>query len=103
MIKLIASLGLLTLVASRAEAVTVMGQGNNKCSEWLTEETEGTSGVSEAWVTGFMSGLAVGDKNDFLSKTDVDAITNAVTAGCKLKPEQSIAKTVLSIVAKMEK
>jgi hypothetical protein len=103
MIKFIVSLGLLTLAASNAGAVTVMGQGNNKCSDWITEEAEGTLGISEAWVTGFMSGLAIGDQDDFLKMSDVDSITNAVTAACKLKPDESIAKTVLSIVAKMEK
>ena len=103
MIKLIVSLGWLTLLASSAGAVNIIGQGNKTCRDWLTENAEGTSGTSEAWVTGFMSGLAVGDENDFLKKSDLDALINAVTAGCKLKPDESIAKTVLSIVNKMEK
>ena len=103
MIKLIALFGWLTLAASSAGAVNIIGQGNNKCSDWLTADAEGTLGSSEAWVTGFMSGLAIGDKNDFLKKSDLQAIIKAVTAGCKLKPDESVAKTVLSIVAKMEK
>ena len=103
MIKFLVSLAWLTLLASSAGAINIIGQGNKTCSDWLTEIAEGTSGTSEAWVTGFMSGLAVGDKNDFLKKSDLDTLINAVTAGCKLKPDDSVAKTVLSIVAKMEK
>ena len=105
MIKLIASFGLLTLMATCAGAVNIIGMGNDKCSDWVSAAADGGSpgGSYEQWVAAFMSGLAVGDKNDFLKKPNLDDIVGAVTAGCKLKPDKSIAEAVLAIVAKMEK
>lgn len=105
MIKLIAAFGLLTLMATSAGAVTIIGMGNDKCSDWVSAAADGGSpgGSYEQWVAAFMSGLAVGDKIDFLKKTNLEGIINVVTEGCKLKPDNSIAEAVLAIVAKMEK
>ena len=104
MIKLIASLGFLSFLATSASAVTTIGSdGLNECSEWLSVKDHSNEGSTEGWVLGFLSGLAVGDKKDFLRDAKVSSVIQAITDGCKLQPDLTIAEVVLSIGEKMEK
>ncbi|EKF9835776.1 hypothetical protein U3G80_003423 [Vibrio cholerae] len=85
-------LALLVIVvsASRSNAATVYGYGNNSCGTWIKEHEKKseTSRYQEVWVLGFISGTGVVlqaiDKQQKL--TDADAALAYIDKHCRENP-----------------
>lgn len=90
------SLALGTAAAVNAQAATVMGM--RSCGKWIEARSENTpsrkgwaSLAAEAWLVGYMSGLADGLSIDFLKGTDGSSLYLWVDNYCRSNPLKDTA------------
>ena len=76
----------LTTLSTQAPAVTV--RGARSCGEWVEHRQEKTMSTlaTEAWVVGFLSGIAIVRDKDFLKETDAPSIFLWMDKYCKANP-----------------
>jgi hypothetical protein len=56
------------------------------CGEWLRERQSKEKHAEQSWMLGYLSGLAVGTKRDFLRGTSSEALKLWVDNYCKVNP-----------------
>lgn len=78
----------LSCATSDANAVTV--RGSRSCGEWMeahqSSEPSVASNATENWLIGYLSGLAVGKRKDFIVGTDNASLFLWVTDYCRANP-----------------
>jgi hypothetical protein len=90
----------LALAASSAQAYAI--RGNPSCGNWVEVRAKAASapaGSSESWsalteqmwLLGYLSGLAVGAKSDFLRTLDNDTINVYTDNYCRANPLKNLA------------
>jgi hypothetical protein len=104
-IYLVIAIAVFSCSSTNASAVQIRGVGS--CGEWITETTEtptkfNTRFYDEAWLIGYLSGLAVGTNTDFLAGTDHQSIYLWVTNYCQANPLDDLAKAAKALYMKLK-
>ena len=94
---------ILTVCASTLSAHAVEIRGARSCGKWIAGQADGQSASNEAWLVGFMSGLAFQSNQDLLKGTDNESITLWVNNFCQKNPLENLvtaAETLANELAK---
>jgi hypothetical protein len=82
---------LLVMLASR-DAMALATMGDRSCGTWATRKQDFTTDISStAWLTGFMTGMAVGTSVDVLRDVDGDSVLLWMDNYCKAHPLDKVA------------
>ena len=62
--------------------IYIVGEVN--CDEWINDHSHdlATASLEEYWLVGFLSGIAVGSKTDFMENTDPNSIFKLMDNYC---------------------
>lgn len=83
-----------------ADAVTLLAPETAlSCGKWLEvrKQSNQKSWDAESWLTGYVSGLAVGSKRDFLRRTDEASILYWIDKYCRESPLSSPTAAVKAL------
>lgn len=96
---LLAAVLLTTTLDVTASGITAIG--NISCGSW-TKNKSSTS-PHEAWLFGYLSGIAWGKRNDFLKETDAESIILWVDNYCKINPLKKVGDAAGILVEELTK
>ena len=78
--------------------VSVRFVGTNQCQAWRPgERMSPDDTVKLNWVLGFLSGMAVADKEHFLDGVSNEEIWAMVVAGCAAQPDNNLGTVAFGI------
>jgi hypothetical protein len=84
LVALVSVVMLMAMVASTLRAVEI--RGARSCGKWLEERRSGNHVYAEAWLVGFLSGMAFESNKDFLKGTDNASIDSWMDNYCTNHP-----------------
>jgi len=89
--KIMLVVAVMTFTPVHAQTITVMG--SRSCGQWAAVSGDPTveRAVIKNWLTGFMSGLAMGQGKDILEQTDADSIYLWMDNYCRENPLNSLS------------
>lgn len=90
---------MLSGVVNTANAVEVRGMCS--CGTWIQEKKTNASHISQLWLLGFMSGLAVGLEKDIIKKTDNSSIFLWMDNYCQANPLKDIEDGGIALSAEL--
>ena len=93
--------GLMCALALDAQAVEV--KANRSCKVWAADKGVVTSLNHEAWLMGFMSGLATATDRDVLKGTDAAWIFVRVDSFCMVNPLKHIGDAGVAVFEELLK
>ena len=82
-----------------ANAVTIVGIGQDSCANWTAEHKVPTRAAAEQenWVFGYLSGQAIALNVDTLAGASAAGIVAWVTSYCREHPQDQISIAALSL------
>lgn len=90
--KICLSLFILVLFLTAIDVHAVDVRGSRSCGTWLEERQRDKHQYAEAWLVGFLSGMAFESDKDFLSGTDNASLDAWMDNYCRRNPLQSMYK-----------
>jgi len=90
--------------ATNANAVSV--RGFSSCGGWVQDRAENNGWPhlsDESWVLGFLSGLALGTKEDVLKRADDPSIFLWIDNYCQANPLKRVTDAVMELFSELAK
>ena len=79
---------IVTITTGNAEAVQI--RGARSCGVWIKDKATLQNSINEAWVVGYLSGLAMGLDKDAILGTDNESISLWIDNYCRANPLKDI-------------
>lgn len=82
-----------TIAAAASSEASVLIRGAAKCGSWVSDRNVGgaLTAANEFWLLGYLSGLAVGARLDFMRTADPKSLELWMDNYCRNNPLDSIA------------
>ena len=89
------------IARAQTSRTAIYGIGNDSCAAWTREKSVGVMAQQEAWVAGFMSGVATTNSN--LRETSVSEILAKTAAICSTNADLFVWQAVGRFVTEISK
>lgn len=88
---------------SSASALSLLGPGTPSCGEWVKERKEGHAYAKEAWLMGYLSGIAAAHATDYLKGANHESIYLWVDNYCRDNPLDLYHNGVQNLLSELKK
>ena len=74
----------------KAHAVRILGQGTDKCTEWLKNRDGALKNEYREWILGYLSASAYLKNQDVLRGMSYAAVLKRIDEACEARPQMGI-------------
>lgn len=101
------------LLTGEAYAMSVTGYGDRPCSKWIRDQAAAKQQdpsedviweqlVDQTWLMGYLTGMAVARRSDYLRKPDYATLNAWIDNYCKKNPSDSLGTASTALFDELE-
>ncbi|MEJ2572358.1 MAG: hypothetical protein P8164_02025 [Gammaproteobacteria bacterium] len=101
------------LLTGEAHAAAVTGYGDRPCSKWIRDQAAAKQHnpsedviweqlVDQTWLMGYLTGMAVARRSDYLKKPDYETLNAWVDNYCTKNPRDSLGTASTALFNELE-